>query len=156
MTDTPRHHRQTDLLAYAQDFLDPDERRELEEHLQGCADCQKTLEEVRRFLPALQKALTPEEISTEQMWANVQAQMRNRPPAKEPFFTRLRLALAVGGVALATTVLLVVQPLLNQVEPGIAVKPQPRSGYVAAPRRPAEAPDAGPDAGMPPDGGIAH
>jgi anti-sigma factor RsiW len=159
MTDTPKkHHRQKDLLAYAQDFLDPDERRELEEHMQGCADCQKTLEEVRRFLPSLQQALTPKEMSTEEMWSKVKQQARNLPPAKEPFFTRMRLALVVSGAALATTVLIVLQPLLQQVEGGaVAKRPQkPASGFVAAPQRLEYGQDAGPDAGPPPDEGEAH
>jgi anti-sigma factor RsiW len=80
MSDTPKNHRQKDLLAYVQDLLEPNERRELEEHMRGCADCQKTLEEVRAFLPALQKALTPQEMSSEQMWSKVKAQARDLPP----------------------------------------------------------------------------
>src|ERR1700722_8235331 len=155
MTDTPKHHRQQDLLAYVQDFLEPAERRELEEHMRGCADCQKTLEEVRAFLPALQKALTPEEISSAEMLARVKAQMRASAPRKEPFFTRMRIALTVGGAAVATTVLIVLQPLLQQGETGAAAKKeQPKSGYGAAPRRAEEPLDAGPDAGLTPDGGI--
>jgi anti-sigma factor RsiW len=162
MADTPKHHRQRDLLAYVQDFLDPEERRELEEHMKDCPDCQKTLEEVRRFLPALQKALTPEEVSTAEMWSRVQAEMRNRPPVKEkePFFTRMRLALAVSGAALATTVLIVLQPLVQQGEVGAVAKRQQqpasgivaaphRPGYVAAPHRPGYEEDAGPDGGLP-------
>ena len=160
MADTPKHHRQRDLLAYVQDFLDPDERRELEEHMKGCADCQKTIEEVRKFLPSLQKALTPEEISSQEMLARVKAEMRNRPPMekKEPFFTRMRLAFAVSGAALATTVLIVLQPLLQQVENGAVAKrqQQPASGIVAAPHRPGFVPleaDGGPDGGLPEEDG---
>jgi anti-sigma factor RsiW len=155
MAETPKHHRQRDLLAYVQDFLDPDERRELEEHMKGCPDCQKTLEEVRKFLPALQKALTPEEISSAEMMARVQVEMRKRPAVekKEPFFTRMRLALAVSGAALATTVLIVLQPLLQQGEVGAIAKKQqkPASGYVAAPHRPgweALQADGGPEGGV--------
>ena len=122
--------------------------------MRGCADCQKTLEEVRAFLPALQKALTPQEMSSEQMWSKVKAQARDLPPKKEPFFTRMRIALAVSGAALATTVLIVLQPLLQPIESGaVAKKEQPKAGIVAAPRR-LEPEDAGVDAGFASDGGI--
>jgi anti-sigma factor RsiW len=155
MSDNPKkHHRQKDLLAYVQGFLGPEETRELEEHMRGCPDCQKTLEEVRRFLPALQQALTPQVMPTEVMWANVQRQFRSRPPAKEPFFTRMRVALMASGAALATTILIVIRPLLTQAGPDmVAERQQSPGGRVFAPRRP-EPPDAGPDAGMGTDGGT--
>jgi hypothetical protein len=67
----------------------------------------------------------------------------------------MRIALAVSGAALATTVLIVLQPLLQPIGSGaVAKKEQPKSGYVAAPRRPEEPADAGPDAGVASDGGI--
>lgn len=44
MTDAARHDRLRDLLpAHALGALDPEERREVEEHLAGCAECREEL-----------------------------------------------------------------------------------------------------------------
>jgi hypothetical protein len=73
-----RHASRLRLLAYAQDFLGPAERAKTEAHLKSCADCRKQLLSVRRFLRALQKALTPKEISSKELLARVKREMAKR------------------------------------------------------------------------------
>jgi len=151
MTDIPKHHRQKDLLAYAQDFLEPDEKRELEEHLKGCADCQATLEEVRSFLPAVREALAPPQVSTEELWESAQRAFRRKQAAKaetkQPFFTWVRVALLAGGAAVAATILVLIQPFQHHPRQRVYYAPRPPGAVLVR--------DAGPDAGPPTDAGLA-
>lgn len=52
----------TDLGAYVLGALEPDERREVDEHLQNCAECRTELAEFR-LLPSLLARLGPEDLT---------------------------------------------------------------------------------------------
>ena len=156
MSDAPKDHRREELLAYEQGFLTDEERAELEAHLRDCSECQATLERVKRFLPALDKALASVVISDEEMLARVKAQLRAKQAQPAGFFTRMQLAWLVLAAAAASVIFIVVQPLMRQGTSGVVAAPQRPSGVVAAPRRPPEdyvdaSPDAGVDAGLEPD-----
>ncbi len=94
MTETKKNHRRQDILLYEQNLLEGDERRELEEHMRDCPECQATLVEVKRFLPRLHEALKPKELPAEELLRRVKAQMETKD-AKVAFF--LAPAGAVGG-----------------------------------------------------------
>lgn len=95
-----KHPTQKDLLAYAQDFLTAAKRAKTEAHLELCADCPKELVRVKRFLRDAQVALTPKEVSTEELMARVQKQLeeRKRHRSMEDLFKW-----GFGAWALATT-----------------------------------------------------
>ena len=137
MTDAPKDHRRQDILLYQQDYLEADERAELEAHMRDCASCQATMEKVARFLPALQQALTPKLRSSAELLAAVKAQMAaaERKPARFPFWNLAWVGLAVASAAVAVIVLRPSPP-----------KPQPRGGMVYSPHRPGWDVDAGEDA----------
>lgn len=73
-----KHPTQKDLLAYAQDFLTAAKRAKTEAHLESCAECQKELVRVKRFLQDVPVALTPKEISTDELMARVKKQLEER------------------------------------------------------------------------------
>ena len=156
MSEVKKDHRRQDILLYEQNLLDEDERRELEEHLRGCVECQATQVTVKRFLPMLHEALRPNELPAEELLARVKAQMRAKKEAPAPFFTRLRVALVGFALAAASTVFIVAQTLPRPLGPAMVVhsKADAGAGVVAAPRPPGwEGPDAGADAGTGETGG---
>jgi anti-sigma factor RsiW len=73
-----KHDRLEDLMLYAGSSLDLAERTELEAHLKTCADCQRELKDIRLFLPALQKALVPDEPSAEELLAWGKSEMEKK------------------------------------------------------------------------------
>jgi anti-sigma factor RsiW len=160
MSDVTKDHRLEDIMLYEGGAFTEAERAEFEEHLRGCPACQATLEEVRRFLPQLDRALEPDEPSPEELVAWARAQMRAKELAKaaQPagFFTRVRVALIGFGLAAASTVFIVVQTLLRPMGPVVIAHAgedggaQAHGGLVAAPRRPQ--PKSEGDAGV--EGGI--
>jgi len=106
-----------ELIGYLSERADSSRRRDINEHLAGCASCQKRAEELRGIwnvmdeLPAIEPSF------------GFDARMRQRVAA-EPrrkwfglFVPQLRLVLAVG-VLIALMVLVVKLPLNN---PGTAV-----------------------------------
>jgi anti-sigma factor RsiW len=158
MSEVPKNHRRQDILLYEQNLLDEDERKELEEHLRGCAECQATQVTVKRFLPMLHEALKPNELPAEELLRRVKAQMRAKAEAPAPFFTRVRVAVVGFGLAAASTAFIVVQTLLQPVGPAMVVHSgtDAGAGVVSSPRRPEreENEDAGVDGGM--DAGSPH
>ncbi len=160
MSDVAKDHRLEDIMLYKQGSLTDEERAELEEHLRGCAECQATLEEVTRFLPALQKALVPDEPSAEELLAWGKAQMRARKLAQDAqparFFTRMRVAVVGFALAGASAIFIAVQALLQPMGPAMVVQSGEDAGsggrVLSAPRPPHKhRPDV--DAGM--DAGTA-
>jgi anti-sigma factor RsiW len=158
MSESKKDHRLEDIMMYAQGSLDDQERAELEEHLRGCPECQASLEEVQRFLPALQKALVPDEPSAEELLAWAKARMLEKARAKEAqpagFFTRMRVAVVGFGLAAASAIVIALQTLVGPgTTPSMAHSEGDAGanrGYVAAPHgpEPEVGPDAGPDAGL--------
>jgi anti-sigma factor RsiW len=162
MSEIPKDHRMEDLVLYQENLLEPDERRELEEHLRTCAECQATLAKVRRTLPLLHEALQAKELPAEELWRRAQAEVaakRTRPLAKVLPFRRAKLAVAGFVAAAAVAAAIAVQSLLPSLESGAVahsgVDAGNTPGTVAAPRRPgARADDAGLDAGDDESGGV--
>ena len=143
MTDVKKDHRLEEIMMYAEGALTPEERSELEEHMRGCAECQASLETVKHFLPALQRALTPEEQSPEELlaWAKAQMREKEREEAQRPagFFTRMRVAIVGFALAGAAAIAIAIEALLPRLQPALVAKGEdagPRSGYMAAPHRP--------------------
>ena len=158
MSEVPKNHRRQDILLYEQNLLDEDERKELEEHLRGCAECQATQVTVKRFLPMLHEALKPNELPAEELLRRVKAQMREKKEAPAALFTRLRVAVVGFGLAAASTIFIVVQTLLRPMGPGLVVHSgadagmRAHGGILSSPHRPE--PEESPDAGV--DGGSPH
>ena len=160
MSDMKKDHRLEDIMMYAEGALTPEERVELEEHMRGCPECQATLETVKQFLPALQKALVPDEQSPEELLAWAKAQLREEERGeKRPagFFTRMRFAMVGFALAGVAAIVIAIEALLPSLEPALVAKSgadagaTAHGGYVAAPRRPGW--DAVSDAGSVRDGG---
>jgi anti-sigma factor RsiW len=175
MSDNRKNHRQLDALAYQQGFLEGAELAEFETHLRDCPECQATLLEVARFLPAMQQAFEmkfreePELLASLQAEAKANAQKSARAAtlpspgvpaeswtarlAKKParFLLGVRITLATAAVAAAGVIFAMVQPLL-QAQPVLEVgpidHPAAQPGLVGAPHRPFPAGDAGPDGGV--------
>jgi len=163
MTDVKKDHREEDIIMYEEGFLDAKERAELEEHMRGCPECQATLESVRLFLPALQKALIPEEQSPEELlaWAKAEMRKEEREEEKRPagFFTRMRLTIVGFALAGAAAIVIAIEALLPSLEPALVAHSgedagaRAHGGIVSAPHRPGWVSDAVSDAGSENDGG---
>jgi anti-sigma factor RsiW len=158
MTDVKKDHREEDIIMYEEGFLDAEERAELEEHMRGCAECRATHESVKLFLPALQKALIPEEQSPEELLAWAKARMREEEQEEEKrpagFFTRMRVAIMGFALAGAAAIAIAIQALLPSLEPALVAKGEDagaRAGVMSAPRRPGW--DSASDVGSVGDGG---
>ena len=153
MSETPKNHRMEDVLLYEQDLLENDERRELEEHLRGCPECQATEVTVKRFLPMLHEALKPNELPAAELLARVKAQLRAKAEQPAGFFTRMRVALVGFGLAAASAIVIAVQTLLQPAAAPLMAQTGAdagaRGGIVSSPHRPEpeESPDAGVDGG---------
>ncbi len=157
-SEIPKDHRMEDLVLYEENLLDPDERRELEEHLRGCAECQATLLKVKHTLPLLHEALKPRELPAEELLRRAKAQVqanKEKRAAKVLVFRRARVAVMGFAVAAAAAAGLLVLVQTRQVGPGTVVQAGEdagaRSGYVAAPRP--QNVDAGVDGGAEKVGG---
>jgi anti-sigma factor RsiW len=152
MTETAKNHRMEDILLYEQNLLEDDERRELEEHLRTCAECQATVVTVKKYLPMLHEALKPNELPAEELLARVKAQMRAKHKAPVGFFTRMRVTVVGFALAAATAIFIAVQALLQPFEPALVGSAGVDGGakrVLAAPRPPRmERPDAGVDGGI--------
>jgi len=155
MSEIPKDHRMEDLVLYQENLLEPEERRELEEHLRTCAECQATLVKVRRTLPLLHEALQATELPAEELWRRAQAEVaakKTRPLAKVLAFRRTKLAVAGFVAAAAAAAAIAVQSLLPTLQSGAVARSGADAGAtpgtLAAPRRPdAQAGDAGMDGG---------
>jgi anti-sigma factor RsiW len=159
MSETKKDHRMQDILLYEQNLLDEDERKELEEHLPGCAECQATLVKVKHYLPLLKQALEPNELPAEELLRRVKAQMQAKKGAKVLPFRRARVAVAGFALAGAAAAAIAVQSFLPSLETAMVAKGDQdagaKSGTVAAPRRPQRG-DGGADGGSGMDGGIGE
>jgi len=153
MSETKKDHRMEYILLYEQNLLEPEERRELEEHLRGCPACQGTLVKVREYLPLLHEALAPRELPAEELLRRAKAHAeanKEKKAAKVLMFRRVRVAVTGFAVAAAAAAGLFVFVRTRQVGPGTVVRAGEdagaRSGYMTSPRRP-ETIDAGVDGG---------
>ena len=167
MSDHPKNHRMEDLLLYEQNLLEEDERKELEEHLRGCAECQATQVTVRKFLPMLHEALRPNELPAEELLRRVKAQMREKGRALSDsgteagtsfaaVFTRMRLAILGFALAGAAAIAIAIQALLPSREPALVAKGEDAGApgkRVAAPRPLGWVSDSVTDGGSEGDGG---
>ena len=100
MIRTSIKHPTTQLTAYLDHQLDPEQQNSLERHLQACATCQAELDKhlaLRRLLLALPPP--PQHSTAAAFWQDLEPQLQPR---------RTRLGLAwIWGIALAVGVLLI-------------------------------------------------
>jgi anti-sigma factor RsiW len=93
-----------DLIAgYALDALDPEERRDYEEHLSACDRCREELSSFWEVTASLALAATGPEPSPElreRILASARAEPQNVVPFRgRPAFTRVRIVSAIASVA---------------------------------------------------------
>jgi hypothetical protein len=91
------------ISAFVDGDLDALERREIEQHLMGCSDCQVAAEELRAIKALAQQsaAVSPPEA----MWSVIREAVGQKP---EGFFERRVPAWSLAGMALAAAVLLMI------------------------------------------------
>jgi anti-sigma factor RsiW len=156
MSENAKDHRLEDILLYEQNLLEDEERRELEEHMRGCAECQATLQTAKKFLPMLHEALEPDEPSAEELLARAKAEMRRKAEEKAAapasIFTRMRVAVVGFGLAAASAAFIAAQMLLRSAGPAMVAHGDADAGHsngvMTAPRpQPQASEDGGVDGG---------
>jgi anti-sigma factor RsiW len=99
------------LSEYLDDELDPAERAELETHLDGCAECRTTLEQLRRVVARAARLV--EAPPAEDLWPGIADRIREGParagaPATARSRALPRRALTIGVPQLAAAAVLLV------------------------------------------------
>lgn len=99
------------LSEYLDDELDPAERTELETHLDGCAECRTTLEQLRRVLARAARLV--EAPPAEDLWPGIADRIHEGParagaPATARSRALPRRALTIGVPQLAAAAVLLV------------------------------------------------
>lgn len=80
----------TDLVAYCDNSLPPEQAHDLERHLEGCATCQRDLESWRRVAPLIRHAYAPlSPASAPDLWPAVRDRIRQEETTSRQVHRRL-------------------------------------------------------------------
>lgn len=115
------------LSAYLDEELPPDLRTEVAEHLEGCAECRATLEELRGVVSRAQ-GLAADHSGTDQ-WQSIAALIQ--PPGISGVAVKRRVAMSWPQLAVAASVLIA----LGAAIPWLVV-PRPKQPTVAVDNSP--------------------